>query len=400
MLRPYRDILARPGALAFSSAGVLARLPMSMMGIGIVLLVSSGYGSYGVAGRVAAVHVVAWSVGAPQIARLVDQHGQARVMRPLLAVAGASVAGLILAASAQAPSWLLYATAGLAGATFGSMGAMVRARWSCLVTDAHQLHTAYSLESALDEVVFMVGPAAATLLATSVAPSAGLVVPVVGAMVGGYWFLAQRRTEPPASGPVRGASRGPSVLRAPGVPGLAVIFLAIGVVFGATDVSTVAFAEERGSTALAGPILATFALGSLVAGLVYGVRHFSLPLWQRFLLGVGALATGVSMFVLVRTVWQLALVMLVAGVTIAPTLISANALIQALVPAERLTEGLTWGGTALGIGVAVGASGAGNAIDAAGASGGFLVVVGAAAVAVLAGGASLRTLRAVTRRSA
>lgn len=399
MLRPYRDILTLPGAWTFSAAGVLARLPMSMLGIGIVLLISQVYGSYGLAGRVSAVHVIFWSICAPQIARLVDTYGQARVMRPLLAVAGSSLTGLVIAASLQAPTWTLYLGAALSGATFGSMGAMVRARWTNILADRRRLHTAFSLESALDEVVFVVGPVTATLLATSVAPSAGLVVALAGAMIGGYWFLAQRRTEPAVHGKADDGVRRPSVMRSPGMGVLAVIFLAIGVIFGATDVSTVAFAEEQGNTALAGPILGVFALGSLIAGLAYGAKHWTSAQWRRFLVGVIALAGGVSLFVLVGTLWQLAIVMFVTGFTIAPTLISANGLIQEIVPPDRLTEGLTWGGTALGVGVSIGASTAGNVIDAAGASAGYLVVVAAAVGAVLGAAGSVRTLRAGTARA-
>jgi len=392
MFRTYREILAKPGTLAFSTAGVIARLPMSMLGIGIVLLISAVYGSYGLAGRVSAVHVIAWSICAPQIARLVDRHGQARVMRPMLAVAVSSLAVLIVAASLHSPTWILYVTAALSGATFGSIGAMVRARWTHALDDPRQLHTAFSLESALDEVVFVVGPVAATLLATSVAPGAGLVVPLLGALVGGYWFLAQRRTEPPPSGRTDGARQG-SIIRSAGMLALAAIFAAIGVIFGATDVSTVAFAEEQGSKALAGPILAVFATGSLIAGLLYGARHFTSPLWRRFLIGVLLLGAGVSFFVLVDTLWQLALVMFVTGFAIAPTLITANGLIQHLVPPTRLTEGLTWGGTALGVGVSIGASVGGNMIDAAGARAGYLVVVVAAGAAVVLALASVRALK-------
>jgi hypothetical protein len=81
VLRPYREILRKPGALAFSATGVLARLPMSMVGIGVVLMVYGLYGSYGLAGRVSAGYVIASSLASPQIARLVDRHGQARRSR-------------------------------------------------------------------------------------------------------------------------------------------------------------------------------------------------------------------------------------------------------------------------------------------------------------------------------
>lgn len=395
MFRPYREILSRPGALAFSSAGVIARVPMSMVGIGIVLMVSALYDSYGLAGRVSAFYVIFQAVCSPQLARLVDRHGQARVMRPAIAVSAVGIVGLVLCAVLRAPEPFLYVAAGLTGATIGSFGALVRARWSHLVTGARELHTAYSLESALDELVFVVGPVLATVLATGVTPSAGLVVPVVAMVAGGYAFLAQRDTEPPTRAVVAGDARG-SVLRSPGMVVLALVFVGMGSIFGATDVATVAFAEEQGSKGSAGAILAAFALGSMISGLAYGVRHWLSALWKRFAIGVVALAIGVSLFFAVDSLGALAGVMFLTGFAIAPTIINGNGLVQHFVPGNRLTEGLAWVGTSLGIGVSVGSSIAGNLIDARGSHGGFLVVVGSAVFAVVATLVSLPALRAGT----
>ena len=92
-----------------------------------------------------------------------------------------------------------------------------------------------------------------------------------------------------------------------------------------------------------------------------------------------------------------AAVMFVTGFSIDPTLVNGNGLVQELVAREQLTEGLTWVGTALGVGVSIGASVGGAAIDRVGSPGGFLVVGGAADLAVVATFASLRTLRAGAR---
>jgi predicted MFS family arabinose efflux permease len=240
--------------------------------------------------------------------------------------------------------------------------------------------------------VFVVGPVAATLLATGVAPSAGLVIPLVAMIVGGYWFCALKATEPPVASKDQPRPRG-SVLRTPAMFVLVLVFVAMGSIFGANDVATVAFADEAGHKNMAGPVLAVFAAGSLVSGLLYGTRHWKRPLHQRFANGMIALAIGVSLFFFVDSLWALAAVMFVTGFAIAPTIINGNALVQQLVPAERLTEGLTWVGTALGVGVSVGSSVAGVRIDAAGSHAGFLVVVVSAAVAVIAVLLSYRTLR-------
>ncbi|MCC2307755.1 MFS transporter [Cellulomonas chengniuliangii] len=396
MLSPYRKILSRPGALAFSSSGVIARLPMSMAGIGIVLMVEALYHSYGLAGRVSAVYVLAQAICSPQLARLVDRHGQARVMRPAITVSSLGLIGIVTAALSHAPTPWLYATAALTGATIGSFGALVRARWSNLLTAPRDVHTAYSLESALDELVFVVGPVVATILAANVSPAAGLLVAVIGMIGGGFWFLSQRATQPAPTVRHADAPRHRSVLRSGGVVVLAIVFVAVGAIFGATDVATVAFADEQGRPDLAGVVLAVFALGSMISGLLYGLRHWTMALWKRFVVGTVVIALGASLFVLVQSMTVLALVMFVVGFAISPTIINGNALVQHFVPRERLTEGLTWIGTALGVGVSVGASVAGMAIDARGSHGGFLVVLGAAVLAVLAAVGSLRVLRAGT----
>jgi MFS family permease len=404
MLQPYREILSRPGALAFSAAGMVARLQMSMIGIGIVLMISALYGSYGLAGRVSAGYVVAQALCSPQLARLVDRHGQARVMRPAVAVASVGLVTLVVAARADTSPWLLYVAAAVTGAAVGSFGSLVRARWSgVLGGDPRPMHTAYALESTIDEFVFIVGPVLATLLATSVDPAAGLVVPLVALVVGGYWFLALRTTEP-APTVAKGEKVRGSVLAAPGMVVLALVFVAMGAIFGATDVSTVAFAEESGNTGIAGVILAVFAFGSLISGLLYGTRHWVRPLHQRFAIGVVVLAVGVCFFVVATNLVVLAAVMFVTGFAIAPTLINGNALVQQLVAPARLTEGLTWVGTSLGVGVSFGSSIAGARIDADGSHGGFLVVIASAALALVATLAAYRTLRprpdAVTDRVA
>src|SRR5215472_5203239 len=161
--RPYLEVLRLPGALGFSSAGFIARMPMSMFGLGTVLLIAALTRRYGLAGVVAAVGSVGYAVGAPQFAKLTDRHGQRRVLRPQVMVFTAATAALMVVVSSL-----------LAGSTMPSMGPMVRARWSALLAGTTRLHTAFSLESVADEIIFMVGPVAVALLATDVYPAAGL----------------------------------------------------------------------------------------------------------------------------------------------------------------------------------------------------------------------------------
>ena len=400
-MRSYLEILRLPGAWQFSSAGLLARSGGAMMGIGLVLMVSGLYGSYELAGALAAANAISWALGTAALSNLVDRFGQRRVMVPAVLVSSASLAVLVVLAVLQFPVWALFPPAIISGATGGAPGALVRARWSHITSDERQLHTAFSLESTLDEVTFVIGPVVATALSTMVHPAAGLVVPVVVSLLGAALFYSQRATEPPIlPRPVtigRRSLRERFVLLVPGVGTIVIVNLLIGAVFGAIDISVVAAATAFDARPAAGVALAVFAFGSAMAGFAYGARHWKSPLHVRFLIGVVALVLTSLGLLVVDNVLLMSVVGLAVGLTVAPTLINGNSLIGQLSPPERLTEALSWMGTGIGIGAAFGSSVGGSAIDAGGYHAGFVVVVLAAALAALLAVAAFARLRRVAR---
>src|SRR5699024_3058090 len=182
----YLKILSQPGAAAFSLSGIFARLPISMLGLSIILMISQLYGEYGIAGRVAAVFIAIQAICSPQIAKLVDRYGQARIMRPAIVLHLTGLAIVATAVLLHAPEWLLSRSVAPAAITMGSMGAMVRARWSYILGDPRDVHVAYSLESVFDEVTFIVGPVLATILSTVVFPGAGILVSSLALAIGGF----------------------------------------------------------------------------------------------------------------------------------------------------------------------------------------------------------------------
>ena len=456
----YARILSRPGALQFSAAGFLARFPMSMVGISTILTVQSLYGNYTSAGGVSAALVVATAVGAPVLARLVDARGQSRVMLPAVLGSALGMVGMITAAGLRAPLWVLVALALVAGGLGGSMGSLVRSRWTTVLDSPDDIHTAFSLEAALDEVVFVVGPVAATALCTSAAlpVTSGWVAALCLHLGGGLWLLSQRATEPPAHGPgpasalsrpgrsrgradqadqadrpggaagrdqaagapgrgraagadgrgrAAGAGPGPdatalhpgpartatSALRHGAVLAVVAVFLGSGALFGANDVTAVAFATEQGRPSSSGLVLAAWALGSLSAALVYGSRTWAWPMWRQFLVGVLALALGASTFILAGSVPVLMVLMLVTGMSIAPTVTVGNHIVQAVTPRDQLTEGLTWVGTAMNVGVSLGSLLAGRLVDTHGSRGGYVLVTVFAWLSVLVALATIGVVR-------
>ncbi|WP_101524245.1 MFS transporter [Nocardioides houyundeii] len=382
MLDSYRRVLSRPGALRFSAAALVARLPVSMVSLGIVLLVEGETGSYGLAGTVSATYVLAEAAMALLHGRWLDAHGQSRVLPLAISVFGAALALMVLAVEQSWPVAATYVFAAIAGGSLPQVGASVRARWSNLLSDTQEVQTAYALESVLDEVVFMVGPVAVTVLATLWHPVAGLAVAVVTGVAGTFAYAAQRDTEPTPHGR-RAAAERPAMPWGVVAP-LAVVSLALGTLFGVAEVATVAFADERNHPAAAGVLLAAWALGSLVGGLVTGVVAWQRGPAVRVRVGIVVMTLSMVPLALVDSVPLMAVLLLVSGGAVAPTLIATLSMVERSVPPGRLTEGLAVLHTGLVAGVAPGASAAGFVIDHQGASPAYLVAVAAGLVGAVA----------------
>ncbi|MGX1853549.1 MFS transporter [Streptomyces sp. NBC_01456] len=397
MPSPYRAIFGRPGTKSFSAAGLLGRMPLSMMSIGVVTMVSQLTGRYGLAGALSATLALSAAVLGPQISRLVDRHGQSRVLRPATLVSIAAVAGLLLSAQQRWPDWILFVFAAGAGCV-PSIGSMIRARWAEIYRGSpRDLHTAYAWESIVDETCFIFGPILSIGLSTAWFPEAGPLLAAVFLAVGVFWLTAQRTTEP-VPHPRELHTKG-SALRSRGLQVLVVTFVATGAIFGAIDVVTVAFAEEAGHKAAASLVLAVYALGSCAAGAVFGLLHLPGHPSRRFVVGVCAIAVSMVPLQLVDSLPLLAVALFLAGLSIAPTMVTTMALVEEHVPRSKLTEGMSWTSTGLAVGVALGSSAAGWVVDAAGAARGYLVPGAAGVLGALVALAGYRRLRPRTASS-
>jgi predicted MFS family arabinose efflux permease len=380
-------------------------MPMSMFGLGTVLLISAATGKYGVAGTVSAVGSFGYAFTSPRIARLVDARGQRRVPLPLLSVFTVATAMLIAAVELHLPTWAFFAPGAIAGATIPSLGTMVRARWSVLLAGSPRLHAAFSFESVADELCFVIGPAAVTLLATEVSPASGVGAAALLCVLGTLWFVAQRGTEPvilppDRPGPPRrhGRPGRPARVRGAAAPGLVVlapVYLLLGAMFVSIDLSTVAFAQHFGHKPLAGFILGTYAFGSATGGIWYGSRQWRAPLEKRFAFSLTLTVLGVATFWAQPNLVTLTCGIYLCGLTIAPTLIAGFSLLEAQARPGRRTEAMSWLSSGIAVGVALGASVVGFVIDAHGPRLGyaFAALCGAASAATCLVG--LRRLRPV-----
>ncbi|ADB32827.1 major facilitator superfamily MFS_1 [Kribbella flavida DSM 17836] len=395
MLMPYVHLMRRPGAAAFCAAGILGRMPISMIGLGIVILIAEESGSYGLAGAVSGVAVVAGAITGPVQGRLVDRFGQRTLLLVGSVVCTVALAALLVAVRADAPTALLYLLSFVAGGTRPQVGSFVRARWTHLLGRGRALQTAFALEAVGDEVVFIVGPVLVTALATQVSPYAALGVAGLLGLGGGIWLALLRRSDPPGRGKSNGTEQAPlpwlSLLL------LSVIGLGLGATLGSAEVVTIAFTAAEGQPGMSGVVLAVWAFGSLLAGLWYGSVHWRAPVERRLLIGTILLAISLAPLPWVGSTLALGGVLFCAGLTIAPTMVAVTACVEEWVPPQRLTEAITWTVTGILFGVAPGNALAGHAVDRYGASSAYWVPVGIGVLCAVVAACSITFARPKTR---
>ncbi|QWA10330.1 MFS transporter [Sodalis ligni] len=393
MANPYREMLTTPGVMGLVFASFIVRLPQAMIGIGIITMLAEQRGLYWLAGSVAATFTLANALIGPHVSKFVDRHGQSRVLPVITAFSIVMLLALLIAAYMKVTAPFLFILAALAG-TMPNMPAMIRARWTELFRGKPQLHTAFSLDTALTELSYIVGPVLAIALSTSVFAEAGPLAAVLLLVIGMTAFLLQRQTEPKVVSSGRGI--GSSTLR---IPGLRIIFLALmamGVIGGSIDVAVVAFANAQHWPSAASFILAAYALGSVISGLAFGAFRITLPLERQFLIGILVTAVTAILPILSPDVYIMTGMVFVASLSFAPTMVVVMNLGTIIVPPSKLTEGLTWMTTGISIGVALGSALSGRIIDAFGARAGFGVPIFAGLVMVMIVLIGLRTLRAAS----
>ena len=348
--------MRRPGVPRLVVSVLIGRLPIGIFSLAIVLLVRQETGSFAQAGAASAAWALGAGVVAPLQGRLVDRFGQPAVLIPSTLLNAGAVAEVVLGARAGAPIWLLALFAWLGGAALPPLGACMRSIWASTFTDdPTSRNTAYTFESMLAELFYIVGPAITTLLIAISSPSTALLAAIGLSAVGTLAF---------ATGPLARSWEGEHAPRsragALAAPGMRTLMLAIvptGIAFGALEVTMPAFAVAQGRPAgLAGIFLSAMAVGSLFGGLWYGARRWSGPIVARFL-GLQALFTlGLLPLLLASSTWSMAVLMVIAGLALAPSAAAGYLVVDHVAPPGTVTEATTWVMTANVAGGALGAA--------------------------------------------
>jgi MFS family permease len=360
----YALILRHPRMSGLFAAALVARLPIGINGLAVVLFLREQTGSFSVPGAVAGGLALGTGLGAPFMGRLVDRLG-ARVLVPLAAANAAGVLTLLALGHAGASAAALVAVAVATGAVYPPSPSVLRARFPELLrTRPDLVPAAYALDSVLLEITFVCAPLIVVAVIALLGAGAALVVSATTVLLGVAAFVWLLPPDAPRSTGDGGHAGLLGVLRAPGIRTLVLTMLPVGFAIGALEVAVPAFSHDESRAELAGVLLATWALGSAVGGLVYGARARRSPLalvhhrlTLLFPIGILPLVAAPSMPVM-------ALLLVPAGMFIAPIIATRNELASRAAPPGTKTEALTWPLTALVGGIALGAGAGGALIDA------------------------------------
>jgi MFS family permease len=361
MLNKYRQVFAGNTAWRFSTAGFIARLPISMVGIGVLMYVEAERGSYAIAGAVSGSIAIASAIGGPLSSRLIDKLGQHRVLPiQILIITICSIALVLLIPSSVPAPYLFIFSIG-SGIAYPSIGALVRSRWTALLVSGPILLTAFSIESIIDELIFIVGPTIAATTSVKIHPAAPQVIATFLLAGGGLWLASMRNSEPPINAHL--GKRGTPVIFQNGLIYLWAVHIASGIFFGAIETSIIAFTKIAGEPIYAGIVIALWSFGSLVGGIVYGGVQFKSPLHKQLIVVSFLLVPATAAMVFVNSIFMLALLTIAAGIGVSPLLIASAAITQRRSPVGRTTEAIATMYSGIGLGFAFALAMAGWLID-------------------------------------
>ena len=402
-MRVYREILHQPGVAMLLLATLLARMPIGVNGLAVLLYARAVTGSYAAAGVVVGALALGSAFGAPLQGRLVDRRGRG-VLLPVAAIHALGLSAIWLLGAADAAVAVLAAAALLSGAALPPVASILRASWPRILVERPNLITgAFALDSVLIEVIFVTGPLVTALIAAAAGPEFAPVVSAACALAGTAGFTRRIEAlapERPARASADAAPRAAGLLGALGSPGIRTLVLAtlpVGFCLGAIEVALPTFSEDTATRETAGVLLALWSVGSAAGGLLYGALPRRTSLARTHVAFAVLLPLACFPLAAAGSPALMGALVLLAGAPVAPLIASRNEVVGSVAPPGAATEAFTWPLTALVGGISVGAAVTGGIVEAQGWEASLLV---AAAVAALGPAVLVTRLRSLGPRPA
>jgi MFS family permease len=376
-LSRYTDLLQARDVRQIFAASFIGRLPIGVTGLALLLFVQSTLGSFAQGGAAAAFYMAGLAIMAPILGRVIDRRGPRSVLAATAVLFPAALLSLVWAVEHVGSAAIVLA-AGV-GATFPPITVCMRTYFRQRLANELLLATAYSLESVLIELIFILGPLAVALFVALATPAMAVYFAAGCGSIGALLFFRsaavrawriEQRSMARLLGPL--GERG-------FIPLIAVV-LCFAAAFGFLEIGATAYATEQGSAALAGLLLGLMSVGSAFGGLAYGSRSWRLPLGMQFSLLMALVGIGLTLLSLASDPAVFAAIGFAAGIVMAPVLIVQSMLVAKSVRPEHTAEAFTWSASALLAGVGLGLAGGGLLLETYRSN---AAIAGAAASALL-----------------
>lgn len=369
-MRAYRELVRTPRVVNLTAAQLFARLPLGIMSLAVLLHVHRLTGSYAVAGVVVAWMSIGQAVAMPVTSRLAGRAGMVPTLVVAALVNGLSM--LVLALAVSTPTMLM-ALGLLVGASVPPLMPVVRALYPQMVP-RDGVRALFALDTTAQELIWVIGPVAATFLASAVSTAFPLIVSAGVTLVGTAWFLLGAGRLRPRVAQTKVAFGRVLINRA--VMLAMVASLGLVAAFTALEVGIVAALGREGVTA--GVAIALASVGSLIGGLTFGHRRIGLA---GVVAALSLVGVGIVLFGIVDSrVLQFASLFL-SGLGFAPALSALYIMVSSEIEEHVATEAFGWLNSAMFVGGAIGTAVAGVAAEAHGFMG---AIVAAALLSVLA----------------
>lgn len=389
----YIDVLRLPGVLSTFGAALIGRGAYALVFLPLLYAVTDKTGSVGLAGLAVGLYGAGASFLAPVRAWFIDRFGASRVLAVLVTIFSGMLAAIGLSALHAPNGAMLVVLAAIAGAFAPPLGPTMRVAWGRLTPTSDLLKKGLSFDAVVEELLYLGGPAVMGLALVFVAPGMALLVPAGLVLVGGLLFVATRAVSGmgPQSLPATGSLRGRSLVFDPRFVAVLIPTVVAGAISGSISVSAPVVVSDTGGTAAAGIALGLFAGGSAVGGLLFGALRVPGSPIRQLLVMTSALVAVSSIIALVTGAVAVSVVLAAAGLFFSPVMIVAYFAAHQAGGEHRQNTATTWVNTSHNVGAALGSALAGMIIQIETVPAATLVIVGGAAVLLVASAVLNRT---------
>lgn len=385
LFKTYAELFRVPGAKRIASAGFIARMPIAMDTLAIILFVHSVDSRYSIAGALTAVAALTTVISSPLWSKVADHHGQRFILKIAIPIRISAIIAFIALVKSGAPIWSWFLAIFIAESASISIGSMTRRRWVHMIDDDKKalLSTSYAFESLLDEFIYILGPIITTAVVAMFAPVAGLLLGIFFLIIGAPLIASHKKSDPGIEHREVG-EKPKSVMRNRKLQAVGIPLTIAGGCFSAVNICVVAFSDEKGMKSISGLLLGFWAVGGAVSALINGAITWKISHGARYLGYLFGMTLIAFSFPFIENIYLLGVALFLQGLCIAPLLPNGLPLVTNSVAASQMTQAITLVTAGIPLTGALSSFLSGRIIDSYGASTGLWLPFGFLLAACLA----------------